>query len=119
MSRTSRRIRDFFERLLPAAMAQRGSALAAKEGSVGFIIPGAGEWVLTLGGAGGLMEATPIDADLVLMFSPTAFDGLLKGDVPQLGQGFAVDGDVGLLETIGHLLSPPAKGGLGARLRAF
>jgi hypothetical protein len=119
MSRTSRRIRDFFDRLLPAAMTQRGSALAAKEGAIGFIIPGAGEWILTLGGNAGLQEGSPLDADLVLMFSPAAFDGLLKGDVPKVGQGFAVDGDIGLLETIGHLLSPPAKGGLGARLRAF
>ena len=120
-------VRRFFELELPA-LCDRTPSAARPRGAIAFVVDGVGQWVLPPPSTSGPSNGAPsspvisgpgLDADLVLMFSKSAFLGLLAGSAPILGRGFVFSGDAGLLDRFRRMFSSPKRGALGGALAAL
>lgn len=114
------RVMRFFEEQLPRVIAGRRDLFDQSAGKVSVLVEGAGGWTLTFGdhSAGDAITPTPtLDADLVVVWALPDFLHVLDG-APSTGASArpVALGDTKLLERLGALLLPPARGGLGARL---
>lgn len=114
------RVRTFFDDVLPRVIASRADVFDRAEGTVCVMVQGAGAWTLRFGdhaAAGALKAEASLEADLVATWAPDAFTRLLDADdsEPETLRPVYL-GDARLLEKLGALLVPPARGGLGARM---
>jgi hypothetical protein len=110
------RTRAFFDEDLPRLMAARAELFNQQHGVLSVIVEGVGAWTLRFGdhaAEGALTPGAVLDGDLLLGFDAECFVRLLEGDA---GVRPVVLGDARLLERLGRLLLPAARGGLGARL---
>ena len=109
----------FFSDALPAVIEMRAALFDRAQGRVCIIVHGVGAWTITFGdhkSPTALVPALELEADLVCTWSADQFDLLLSGNAsdPEQLKPIAL-GDVRLLQKVGNLLQPPAKGGVGAR----
>lgn len=101
----------FFDQVFPALAKEHAALFGALRGTLAFIVKGRG-WTVQLGD-----HAQPVrrdadpSADLVLSFTPAAFDAFLRGtlDVPAALANHAIahDGDLAVLPRFGQLLKKP------------
>lgn len=114
------RVRAFFDDVLPRVILARGDIFDQAEGTVCVMVQGAGAWTLRFGDHGSdaaLRAEASLDADLVATWAPEAFVRILDADTTDAAALKPVFlGDARLLERLGTLLVPPARGGLGARM---
>lgn len=109
----------FFNEMLPTIIEEREDAFnRGGEGRISVLVHGVGAWTLSFGDAKhacAVVPAPDFDADLVVTWTDAQFQRLLAGEN---GEDLAPlhIGDTKLLERLGTLLQPPAKGGLGARM---
>lgn len=99
----------FFEVAIPE-MAQRRAALFGHlRGSLAFIIRGQGGWTVHLGAKVPVTPEADPKADLVLSFTPEAFDGFVDGSLDleraMAEHQLAHEGDLGALTRFSSLLS--------------
>lgn len=112
-------VREFFDGMLPAVIATRSEVFDASDQTACLIVHGVGAWTLKLGdhtAADAIRPELDFDADLVATWSEEGFTALLAGESESERISPIVMGDASLLSKLGHLLQPPARGGLGARL---
>lgn len=112
-------IPTFFNEALPDLIQQRSAAFNKASGSLCIIVHGAGAWTLRFGDhtlTNALEDGLDLDADLVVTWSEAQFQSLIDGAPAHGALEPITMGEVGLLTHLGTLLTPPAKGGLGARL---
>lgn len=108
----------FFARL-PMIIEVQKAVFNRAQGSLGVIVEGAGSWTITFGDAAAetaLLEEVDVEADCLAVWTVAGFAGLLQGEVNAPN---AIIGDEKLLQKLGALLQPAARGGLGARLACF
>lgn len=113
------RVRHFFEVELPAVIAARAELFSASRGSISVHVQDAGAWTLVFGdprAAAALQAEARLDTDLVVICSAPLFADVLAGGRDLAGTRPVALGDTRLLERLGMLLLPTARGGLGARL---
>ena len=108
---------------IPSIAARDFEKFVNLTGTVACRVVGAGSWTLNLGDFEvPVREGFDARADLKLWFSEKSFEHFLegKGSARTLvsGKQFVYDGDIGLLERIGFLLSP-GQSPLAMRLAGF
>ena len=112
-------IREFFDGMLPTMISTRRDLFERSQGSICIVIHEEGAWTVKFGDSDSpfaLQEGINLDADLVATFSKADFEGLLK-ESPDAGSLNPITiGNRELLSTLGHLMLPPARGGLAARI---
>ncbi len=116
MNPAALRTRAFFEEDLPRLIQARAELFDQQRGVLSLIVEGVGAWTLRFGdhaAADALVPGAVLDGDLLLGFEAEGFVRLLEGDAAVTP---VVLGDARLLERLGGLLLPAARGGLGARL---
>lgn len=99
---------DFFERLLPAAVAQSPEKFLSQDGVVAIAVPARGSWTVRFGSLDRPVEpGFARDADLRLWLSPSACAALVAGDMDVKtalrDRQIRVTGDTRLLERLGFL----------------
>ncbi len=113
----------FFERALPAVIEKRSLLFDRNRGSVCIIVHGVGAWTLRFGdhaAPDALSAELSLEADLVLTWSQDVFESLVSGTFSSAEELVPVAmGDTALVEKVGNLLMPAAKGGVGAMLMRF
>lgn len=112
-------IRAFFDEQLPGVIRGRGELFQASQGRVSIQVQEVGAWTIRFGDAAAddaITNELELDADLVLVFSPASFANILSGSVQNQQERPVVLGDLKLLERLGSLMLPTARGGIGARL---
>lgn len=110
--------REFFAGFLPAALASHRDAALAMRGSICVNVHGEGSWVVRFDADGAQVEeGLALDAELVVTFSAARFAELLRGEAldPEADDPICL-GDTAMLERLGRLLMPPARGGVAARV---
>lgn len=114
------RVVRFFDEQMPRVIAARRDLFDQSAGVVSVLVEGAGGWTVTFGdhaSADAMTSSPTLDADLVVVWGVPQFLRVLEGDARDLAAVRPVTlGDTKLLERLGSLLLPPARGGLGARL---
>jgi hypothetical protein len=105
--------REFFEERLPALFAARPDLVGRSPAKITVFVQGAGQWTLTLSSSPSIVDRPDLDADLIVTWTADQFAQVLTGEAvpPAVSMG-----DQSRLETLGCLMLPPARGGLGARL---
>lgn len=126
MALARRLVARFFDEELPAAIELSAQAFAQTQGALTIIVEGAGSWTVTFGDASSptaIVDEADIDADCIAVWTAERFAALLgarPGNADAPVRPIAMVGEVRLLERLGKLLiSPRARGGVGARLAAL
>jgi hypothetical protein len=114
------RVRFFFEEQLPRVIAARRDLFNTASGVVCVMVQGVGGWTVRFGdnrAPDALSAEASLEADLVATWSADGFSRLLAGDTSDPAAIRPIHmGDARLLERLGSLMIPPARGALGARM---
>ena len=108
-------IEEFFEELLPAAIARQPQNFNAVEATISINVHRVGAWSIYFGDhldPDAVEEGLDLEADLIVTFTEEGFEEVLAGDFPEDPNEPLLLGDPTLLERFGRLLLPPVKGGL-------
>ena len=112
-------IKEFFTGMLPAIISARRDFFARTQGIICIVVHGEGAWTLQFGDPDSplaLQEGINLDADLVATFSSGDFEAILQGSLESSSVKPVTIGNKELLSTLGHLMLPPARGGLAAQI---
>lgn len=112
-------IREFFEEKLPSVIRGRPDLFLSSQGNISIQVQNVGAWTLRFGDAhadDAITSEFDIEADLLLVFSAPSMAAILAGSAQNEHEKPIVFGDLKLLERLGSLMLPAAKGGVGARL---
>ena len=107
-------IRSYFERDLALLLRESGREFH-RQGTIIFVVHGAGAWEIRLGADASVREAEDLTADAIVWLTPESFLTLAQGELPE--RGIAVDGDRSLVRSLGHWMLPPVNGSIALRAR--
>lgn len=112
-------IREFFEEKLPGVIRGRPELFVASQGNISIQVQDVGAWTIRFGDANAedaIRDEFDLEADLLLVCSAPSMAAILAGNAQNEHAKPIIFGDLKLLERLGSLMLPAAKGGVGARL---